>query len=200
MRKTCHIHKLLAWIAVLLVVAQLLLILLSWLITAALPEVFTHSLLSAEGIRWFFGKFTENLASPFLVWLLLGSIAWGALKGSGLLRYDRSEYRKRVALRLVLIEFGVFIAVLALLSIVPHAILLNVMGGFLASSFSKSIIPYCCFALLVISVSYGLMSDKLKGLEDVFDVTCLGVKDAAPLFLLYVLAVQFYSSFIYTFG
>ncbi len=200
MRMLFPVHRLLTWLAVLLALGQLLLILSSWLITAAMPEVFTHSLLSAEGIRWFFGKFTQNLASPFLVWLLLGSIAWGGLHGCGIFDVDHSEYRQRVALRLVLVELVFFVAVLLSLSVVPHAILLNVMGGFGASSFSKSIVPYCCFSLLVMSISYGLMSDKLKGMEDVFSLASRGIKEAAPLFLLYVLAVQFYSSFIYVFG
>ena len=68
----------------LLILAQIVLVLASWLITAAMPDVFPRSLLSTEGIRWFFGTFTANLQSPWLVWLLLISIAWGTLRASGL--------------------------------------------------------------------------------------------------------------------
>ena len=53
----------------LLILAQIVLVLASWLITAAMPDVFPRSLLSPEGIRWFFGTFTANLQSPWLVWL-----------------------------------------------------------------------------------------------------------------------------------
>lgn len=69
----------------LLILAQIVLVLASWLITAAMPDVFPRSLLSPEGIRWFFGTFTANLQSHWLVWLLLISIAWGTLRASGLL-------------------------------------------------------------------------------------------------------------------
>ena len=74
----------------LLILAQIALVLVSWLITAAMPDVFPRSLLSPEGIRWFFGTFTANLQSPWLVWLLLISIAWGTLRASGLLNYDHN--------------------------------------------------------------------------------------------------------------
>ena len=121
------------------------------LITAAMPEAFPRSMLSPEGIRWFFGSFTENMESPWLVGLLLICIAWGTLQTSGLLHFDRTIYRHRNALRLVLIELVLFVAVILLLTVVPHAILLNVMGGIEASSFSRSILPYICFAVIVMS-------------------------------------------------
>ena len=50
-----------AWVALLLGVGQVVLILTSWLLTAAMPENFPRSLLSAEGIRWFFGRFVGNV-------------------------------------------------------------------------------------------------------------------------------------------
>mgnify|MGYP001069643078 CR=1 FL=1 len=60
-----------AWLASGLLVGQCVLVLVSWLQTAAMPETFPRTLLNAEGIRWFFGRFTENLMQPMLVWLLL---------------------------------------------------------------------------------------------------------------------------------
>ena len=109
----------------LLILAQIVLVLASWLITAAMPDVFPRSLLSPEGIRWFFGTFTANLQSPWLVWLLLISIAWGTLRASGLLKYDHKVYQQRNALRLVCLEFVLFIGVMLLLTLIPHAILLK---------------------------------------------------------------------------
>ena len=63
--------KICAYTMLLLALAQIVLVLLSWLITAAMPEAFPRSMLSPEGIRWFFGSFTENMESPWLVGLLL---------------------------------------------------------------------------------------------------------------------------------
>ena len=191
--------KICAYAMLLLALAQIVLVLLSWLITAAMPEAFPRSMLSLEGIRWFFGSFTENMESPWLVGLLLICIAWGTLQTSGLLHFDRTIYRHRNALRLVLIELVLFVAVILLLTVVPHAILLNVMGGIEASSFSRSILPYICFAIIVMSLSFGAVSNRLQGIEAMGESLSEGIRMAAPYFVIYILANQLYSSIEYLF-
>lgn len=183
----------------LLILAQIVLVLASWLITAAMPEVFPRSLLSPEGIRWFFGTFTANLQSPWLVWLLLISIAWGTLRASGLLNYDHKVYRQRNALRLVCLEFVLFIGVMLLLTLIPHAILLNVMGGYASSSFSRSILPYICFMVIVMAQSFGVVSQRLNSIEAMGEAMTDGVRLFAPLFIIYVFVIQLYSSVDYLF-
>lgn len=191
--------KICAYAMLLLALAQIVLVLLSWLITAAMPEAFPRSMLSPEGIRWFFGSFSDNLESPWLVGLLLICIAWGTLQTSGLLHFDRTIYRHRNALRLVLIELVLFVAVILLLTVVPHAILLNVMGGIEASSFSRSILPYICFAVIVMSLSFGAVSNRLQGIEAMGESVSEGIRMAAPYFVIYILANQLYSSIEYLF-
>lgn len=191
--------KICAYAMLLLALAQIMLVLLSWLITAAMPEAFPRSMLSPEGIRWFFGSFSENMESPWLVGLLLICIAWGTLQTSGLLHFDRTIYRHRNALRLVLIELVLFVAVILLLTVVPHAILLNVMGGIEASSFSRSILPYICFAVIVMSLSFGAVSNRLQGIEAMGESLSEGIRMAAPYFVIYILANQLYSSIEYLF-
>ena len=191
--------KICAYAMLLLALAQVILVLLSWLITAAMPDVFPRSMLSPEGIRWFFGSFTDNLESPWLVWLLLISIAWGTLQGSGILHYDRTIYRHRNALRLVSVEFVLFLSVILLLTIVPHAILLNVMGGIEASSFSRSILPYICLAIIVMSLSFGVVSNRFMGVEAIGETLSDGIRQAAAYFVIYILVNQVYSSIEYLF-
>ena len=191
--------KICAYAMLLLALAQIVLVLLSWLITAAMPEAFPRSMLSPEGIRWFFGSFTENMESPWLVGLLLICIAWGTFQTSGLLHFDRTIYRHRNALRLVLIELVLFVAVILLLTIIPHAILLNVMGGIEASSFSRSILPFICFAVIVMSLSFGAVSNRLQGIEAMGESLSEGIRMAAPYFVIYILANQLYSSIEYLF-
>lgn len=183
----------------LLILAQIVLVLASWLITAAMPDVFPRSLLSPEGIRWFFGTFTANLQSPWLVWLLLISIAWGTLRASGLLNYDHKVYRQRNALRLVCLEFVLFTGVMLLLTLIPHAILLNVMGGYASSSFSRSILPYICLMIIVMAQSFGVVSQRLKSIEAMGEAMADGVRLSAPLFIIYILVIQLYSSVDYLF-
>lgn len=192
--------KICAYAMFLLALAQIVLVLMSWLITAAMPDAFPRSMLSPEGIRWFFGSFTENLESPWLVGLLLICIAWGTLQTSGLLHFDRTIYRHRNAFKLVLIELVLFIAVILLLTIVPHAILLNVMGGIEASSFSRSILPYICFSVIVMSLSFGAVSNRLQGIEAMGESLSEGIQSAAPYFVIYILVNQLYSSIEYLFG
>ena len=87
-------------IALVLCVLWVVLVLLSWVLTAVMPNIAMRSLLSAEGIRWFFGHFTQSLATPLLVWLVLGLIACGTLRASGLLALRRPlGFRERFALR-----------------------------------------------------------------------------------------------------
>lgn len=189
-----------AWVALLLGVGQVVLILTSWLLTAAMPENFPRSLLSAEGIRWFFGRFVGNVESPLLVWLLLFSFMLGALQYSGILQYRSSEYRQRIAMRLALFEGIFFLLLILSLVLVPHAILLNVMGGLLPSSFSASIVPYCCFSLMVMSVSFGVMSDRMKGVASVYEALVSGVGKMGGLLLIYVIGAQLYHSIIFLFS
>lgn len=192
-------NHLLAWLAFLLAVGQVLLILASWLLTAALPDSFSRSLLSAGGIRWFFGRFVDNIESPLLVWLLLLSFVYGVVDHSGILHYKASEYRQRIAMRLALFEGVFFILLMMALVMVPHAILLNVMGGLFPSSFSASLVPYCCFALMVMSVSYGVMSDRLKSIVAVYEALVSGVGRLGGVFLLYLLIAQLYHIILFLF-
>ena len=65
-----------------MLVAQVMLFLVSWLVTAASPETNMRSLLSNEGIRWFFGSFTDNVAVQPLVWIIVLAMAWGMVTES----------------------------------------------------------------------------------------------------------------------
>ena len=192
-------NHLLAWLAFLLAVGQVLLILASWLLTAAMPDSFSRSLLSAGGIRWFFGRFVDNIESPLLVWLLLLSFVYGVVDHSGILHYKASEYRQRIAMRLALFEGIFFILLMFALVMAPHAILLNVMGGLFPSSFSASLVPYCCFSLMVMSVSYGVMSDRLKSIVAVYEALVSGVGRLGGVFLLYLLIAQLYHIILFLF-
>lgn len=192
-------NHLLAWLAFLLAVGQVLLILASWLLTAAMPDSFSRSLLSAGGIRWFFGRFVDNIESPLLVWLLLLSFVYGVVDHSGILHYKASEYRQRIAMRLALLEGIFFILLMLALVMAPHAILLNVMGGLFPSSFSASLVPYCCFSLMVMSVSYGVMSDRLKSIVAVYEALVSGVGRLGGVFLLYLLIAQLYHIILFLF-
>ena len=109
-------------------ILQLLLVILSWLLSAMRVEG-VRSLLSGEGIRWFIGGFTGMLLQPLLAWLLLFLIAFGTLQKSGFLRlfqaHSRWSYRQCIALRVSAFLLVVYVAIVCLLTLLPHAILLS---------------------------------------------------------------------------
>lgn len=186
-----------------LLMAELLLFILSWLLSATRMEG-VRSLLSSEGIRWFFGSFTEMVASPLLVWLLLGLIAYGCLKRSGLLSITQSKfsisYRQRVALRVALVFLVIYVIMIALLTLTPHAILLSATGSLFPSAFSRSLIPILAFGICLISISYGLVSGHLSGLGDILSALSCGIAGGASIIILYLLFIQFYESLRFVFG
>ena len=207
----------LGWTVLVLVTAQLALILLSWLITAAFPELPIRSLLSSEGVRWFFGSFTTNQLTPLLAWFITAAMAVGACvrsrlwaafytKMSGLLhRRDCTDgrqglhYRERIGLRLALAEFMVYVVIMLLLTVVPHAILLSVTGELFPSAFSSSLIPSLSFVLIVMSLSYGVASGTVDSVARMHRVLVGGLEAGARIVPAYVIGVQLYMSLLYVF-
>ena len=183
-----------------ILMAELLLVIFSWLLSATRMEG-VRSLLSSEGVRWFFGYFTEMVASPLLVWLLLGLCAWGCLQHSGLLSIFRSQitYRDKVALRVSLVFLAIYVAIIALLTLAPHAILLSAMGSLFPSAFTRSLVPIVCFGLCLVSLVFGLMSGHLRGLADILDALSIGIAQGASLIIVYLFAIQLYESLRFVF-
>ena len=204
----------LGWTVLVFVTAQLALILLSWLITAAFPELPIRSLLSSEGVRWFFGS---NQLTPLLAWFITAAMAVGACvrsrlwaafctKMSGLLhRRDSTDgrqglhYRERIGLRLALAEFMVYVVIMLLLTVVPHAILLSVTGELFPSAFSSSLIPSLSFVLIVMSLSYGVASGTVDSVARMHRVLVGGLEAGVRIVPAYVIGVQLYMSLLYVF-
>ena len=182
----------------LLLIAEVVLILLSWILSAMRVDG-VRSLLSGEGIRWFFGNFTSMVASPWLVWLLLLMIALGCLQKSGPYCLPRHSYRDRMALRITIVFFALYVGVILLLTAVPHSVLLSSTGSLFPSPFSRSIIPVLSFGIILISVSFGMVSGRFQNLADVLDALSFGCRKGAPLFIFYILLIQLYESLRFVF-
>lgn len=194
-------------IAMVLVCLQVLLIVASWIITSAMPDIPMRSLLSAGGIRWFFGNFTSNLDTTLFVDLILLVIAFGSMYSSGLadtirniVRRKRLRYFESVAIWVVAIELIISIVVVILLTLVPHAILLSVTGHLFPSSFSHSIIPIISFILLICSLSFGIISSRFNNLEQVYESLVCGLRKCVWIVPIYVFAMELYSSILFVFS
>ena len=191
--KSKQLQRHLGVFIIILVVAQLMIILLSWLLSAALPDLSVHSLLSSEGIRWFFGQFSSNIATPLTAWLIVAVIAYGCLSSCGILELKHPlDFRQRVAIR-----FVVFVAIILLLTLMPHAVLLSIDGDICSGSLANSIIPYLSLVVCMTSITYAYLSGRCNTKAELFDMLCQGNRQLSPLFIIYVLLTQLVYSVLY---
>ena len=195
--------KYIARLALVLGVFLLIAVLGSWIFKAVNPELPLRSLLSAEGIRWMVGSIGDNLAGRGLVWLLLASMAFGSVKFCGILDVPRKwkamSFWDRFGVMVALAELLVIVVLTLLLTVLPHAVLLGVTGNLYPSSFSKSLFFIICLSVCFISVSFGVVSSRLRSLEEVCDCLVAGISYTLPLWLIYVLAIELYASLQFIF-
>lgn len=173
--------------------AQLLLMLASWLLAAAIPASGVRSLLSSEGLRWFLGHFSDVLGTPALLCLLLLLMAYGTIRGCGIVHF-RSSYRQSRALVITLLLLLAYVGVIVLLVLLPHAVLLSATGSLWPSPFSAAIGPLIAFGLTLLSAVYGYVSGSYRQLADIYQSLIDGLRDGAPLILFYVLLGQLFYS------
>ena len=208
----------LGYIVLVLLVSQLALILLSWLVTAAFPELPMRSVLSSEGIRWFFGSFVSNQLSPLLIYFIMAVMAVGACVRSRLydalretlsntrsslttssIHQHKVHYREKVGLRIALVEFIVYVIIMILLTSIPHAILLSVTGQLFPSSFSSSFIPSLSLIIIIMSLTYGVASGTIDSVAKMHKVLVGGLEVGSRLVPTYVVGIQLYMSIKYVF-
>ena len=185
-------------IAFSLLAAQLLLMLVSWLLSAAIPTSGVRSLLSSEGLRWFLGHFSDVLGTPLLLCLLLLLMAYGCLKGCGILHF-KSSYRQNRALIITLSLLFVYVGVIVLLVMMPHAVLLSATGLLWPSPFSAAIVPMLAFCTTLLCAVYGYVAGTYCNMSDVYQSLISGIREGAPFLLFYVLLGQLYYSLQYIF-
>ena len=191
--------------ALVLVLLQVAVVVLSWLVTAAKPEAALRSLLSADGVRWFYGHVVSNCAQPLLVWLLMAAMTTGCLRQSRLLDAlpfisGVRNYRQQFALRVVAVEAALFVLVFVLLTLVPHAILLDVTGRLWSTMMVYGLVPALCTVVTLLAVTYGVLSGSLSSLGSVFRSLTVGVAQWRRVWPLYFIAIELWFSLKYVLG
>ncbi len=191
----------LPYLALALLIVWVLLVLFSWIFTALHPTAPLRSLFSAEGIRWLFGHNVETLAKPVLVWIVLGTMAYGPVTISGLCKLRLPlGIRERFSLRLVSAELVVVIVIMALLTLLPQPVLLSATGNVSHSSFLYSLVPVICLTLMVIGLTYGVSVGSIKGLREAYNSIVYGFKYGGHLILFYILLTMLYATVCFVFG
>ena len=200
---TSKYHQRLGWLCLVTVIAETLLVILSWLLSAMRVEGI-RSLLSSEGIRWFFSSFNDLIASPVLVWLLVLMCALGCLQKSRVTTVYGGKktinFRDRLALYVALAFLLIYGAIIILLTLMPHAILLSATGHLFPSAFSRSLVPIIAFGICIFSVAFGLMAGVMQNLTDILQALSFGIAKGAPLIVFYLFAVQLVGCLRFVFG
>ena len=196
-------HQRLGTLCLAVVTAETLLVILSWLLSALRVEG-VRSLLSSEGIRWFFSSFNDLVASPVLVWLLLLMCALGCLQKSGVIsifgRPKAMNFRDRLALYVAIAFLLIYGVIIILLTLMPHAILLSATGHLFPSAFSRSLVPIIAFGICIFSVSFGLMAGVMRNISDILQALSFGIAKGAPIIVFYLFAVQLVGCLRFVFG
>lgn len=200
---TSKYHQRLGWLCLTVVIAETLLVILSWLLSAMRVEG-VRSLLSSEGIRWFFSSFNDLIASPVLVGLLLILCALGCLQKSRVTVVFREtktiNFRDRLAFYVALAFLLIYVVIFMLLTLMPHAILLSATGHLFPSAFSRSLVPIIAFGICLFSVAFGLMAGVMRNLTDILQALSFGIAKGAPLIVFYLFAVQLVGCLRFVFG
>lgn len=205
-------NKLLARLALTLVLAELLLVLASWMLST-MQGVEVRSLLSGEGIRWLCGRLSDIVASPLLAWILFSGLAWGCLMQSGLPdqwkeRFSKEPekhgkplaHRDHVAFWGVLLFSLFYLVILLLLTVVPHAILLSATGNLFPSPFSAAAVPLLALWLCLTGLLYGVLTGRYSTLSDIYQSLLSGLCSVAPLVFFYLLLAQLIATFGFMFS
>ena len=192
-------ERLLPILVGLLLVAQAVLALLSWFLSATSMAGSVRTLISAEGVRWFCATLTHVVGSPFLACLIFMAMAWGTLSRCRPAAQHAPSARRRLAFRLALVVLLICLVLIALVAFVPHAMLLSATGHLWPSPFSRALVPLFCICAIAVAAVYGRASRAFLSFADVVRSWAVGVASASPLLVLYVFGVVFYASLRFVF-
>jgi aminobenzoyl-glutamate transport protein len=138
------------------------------------------------------------IQSPLLVWLLLLSLAYGAVRRS-FFSSSGKLVKSTLGLRLSLLFLLAYFAAILFLILSPQAILLSATGSLWPSPFSHALVPLVSLGAIVVSAVYGFAARSFRYVADVVDSLVFGLKQCSPLLLLYILIIQLYESILYVF-
>lgn len=168
-----------------------------------------NNILSSEGLRWSFLNAVSNVLHEPLIYLIGFFLSWGAFKRSGLdrallrlclgIRGVPLSFRQRRALWFVLLLTVLFVVMMLVLVLFPQGILVSVTGQVFPSPFSMGLVPTCMLALVLVSVTYGVIGNTLRTFHEVVQSVYCGLGEYAGWILVYIVGAQFYACVMYIF-
>ena len=168
-----------------------------------------NNILSPEGLRWSFLNAASNVLHEPLIYLIGFFLSWGTFKRSGL---DRAllrlslgmkgaplSFRQRRALWFTFLLTLLFVIMMLVLVLFPQGILVSVTGRVFPSPFSVGLVPACMLALVLISITYGIIGNTLRTFHEVVQSVYCGLGEYAGWILVYLMGAQSYSCLMYIF-
>lgn len=161
-----RIRSVVRWTPIALLIAVVLVALFSWI--GSIYGLQVNSLLSGDGIRWWVMNFIPNVSNAPFAYIIVGLMSAGVLKESGLLHaFGRNASLKcRRALSLSLLVFGLLCLTVAIMTVLPGAVLRNSFGSVTDSPFTCGLFGVVCAVVLVVCNVYGLSSGNFTNLDD----------------------------------
>ena len=189
------------------VLLHILLVISSLVLSSAGYPV--NNILSSEGLRWSFLNAVSNVLHEPLFYLIGFFLSRGAFKRSGLdkallrlcigMRGVPLSFRQRRALWFALLLTLLFVLLLLVLVLFPQGILVSVTGRVFPSPFSVGLVPTCMVALVLVSVTYGVIGNTLRTFHEVVQSIYCGLGEYAGWILVYLLGAQSYACLMYIF-
>lgn len=196
----------LGWSVIVAAVLWVLLALVSWIVAAALPEAPIRAIVSDNGLRWLAVSLEDSLQRPLLVWIVLGMVSAGAFRCSGLAHELRlfvcrkqSTYRARVGMALVATVLSVFIVLLCLTTLVPHAPLLGITGNLIPGPLQQGAIPLACLVVTLCSVTFAAINGECHNPGQLMRILCYGPKRWNWLLPIYIVWMELAASIAFVF-
>lgn len=180
---------------------QAAVVFLSWILGALFPESSIRSMLRGEAIRWFCSHFVEFCSTPALVWLLLLAMSAGIVLDSGIIGAFRfSQASRRTAIVCFIVVTVLFLIATAILTLVPHAVLLSAVGSLCHSPFSAIAVPLVSFYLCTVSATFGIAVGRFRSFTQIMVALTRGVSLAAPIIILFIAASVLINTVEYVFS
>lgn len=184
-----------------LIALQILVILLSWILNVAVPDLGVHSLLSGEGLRLMLASYLDNISGILLGSIILLSVGCGALVRCGifgaLFNIRELEFRHRFALQMCIVEILLAIALALLVIFLPHSPMMSVTGHYFPGPLLYCIVPYTSIVMMLLAYTYSLLGGDLVSLAEAADISTYGLKKSAWIIVLYLIVMELVSTIAY---
>ncbi len=160
------IRTVVRWTPIALLLALALVALVSWI--GSIYGLPVNSLFSGDGIRWWVVNFIPNVSAAPFEHIIVGLMSLSVLKESGFLHaFGRNASLKcKRALSLSVLVLVLLCLTLAVMTLLPGAVLRNSFGSLTDSPFTSGLFGEVCAIVLVVSNVYGLSSGNFTNLDD----------------------------------